>query len=192
VTGRRLGRGARGPGGRGAVRPLKATPGGADILLVSTVTTATGHQGTRTYPIRRGLAFLVSATVMLVPLQAQRAEAVTEDEAAFSSMVNDVRDRHGVRRLKLTERLSSLARRHSRQMAARNELYHSNLRRTFRGFNYRMVGENVGYGGSLDQLMNAFLDSPPHRQNLVGRWRRTGVGVYWDGDRVWITQLFYT
>jgi uncharacterized protein YkwD len=159
---------------------------------VTTVTTTTDHHGTRTYPVRRGLAFLVSAMVMLVPLQAQRAEAVTEDEAAFSSMVNDIRDQHGVRSLKLTERLSSLARRHSRQMAARNQLYHSNLRRTFRGFNYRMVGENVGYGGSLDQLLNAFLDSPPHRQNLVGRWRRTGVGVYWDGDRVWITQLFYT
>jgi uncharacterized protein YkwD len=174
------------------VPALKPTPDQADTPLVSTATTATGHPGTRIYPIRRGLAFLVSAIVMLVPLHAQRADAVTEDEAAFSTMVNDVRDRNGVRSLKVTERLSSLARRHSRRMAERNELYHSNLRRTFRGFNYRMVGENVGYGGSLDQLLNAFLDSPPHRQNLVGRWRKTGVGVYWDGDRVWITQIFYT
>jgi uncharacterized protein YkwD len=53
------------------------------------------------------------------------------------------------------------------------------------------VGENVGYGGSLGQLLDAFMDSPPHRENLVGRWRKTGVGVYHQSDRVWITQLFY-
>jgi uncharacterized protein YkwD len=154
--------------------------------------TATSHHGTRTYPIRRGLAFLVSAMVLLVPLQAQRADAGTEEETAFSTMVNDFRNRNGVRSLQLTERLSLLARRHSKQMADRNQLYHSNLRRTFRGFNYRMVGENVGYGTSLDQLMNAFLDSPPHRRNLLSRWNKTGVGVYRNGARIWITQLFYS
>jgi uncharacterized protein YkwD len=136
------------------------------------------------------MALLGSAAVLLVPLYTGRAQAVSDDEAAFATMVNDVRSRNGVRQLKVTERLSSLARRHSRRMAERNTLYHSNLRRVFRGFDYRMVGENVGYGTSLDQLLDAFLDSPPHRQNIVGTWRKTGVGVYWKGDRVWITQLF--
>lgn len=142
-------------------------------------------------PIGRGLVILVSAIVMLIPLHAQRAEAVSDEEATFGAMMNQVRDNHGVRTLRVTERLSDLARRHSRKMAKQNQLFHSDLRRTFRGFNYRMVGENVGYGASLDQLLDAFMDSPPHRQNLVGRWKRTGVGVYREGDRVWITQLFY-
>jgi uncharacterized protein YkwD len=158
---------------------------------VTTGTTAIGRPGTRTDRVRRALVLLVSGVVLLVPLHTGRAEAVSDDEGAFATMVNDVRSRNGIRQLKVTERLSSLARRHSKRMAERNTLYHSNLRRVFRGFNYRMVGENVGYGASLDQLLDAFLDSPPHRQNLVGTWRKTGIGVYWKGDGLWITQLFY-
>jgi uncharacterized protein YkwD len=158
---------------------------------VTTRLIAATHRGTETVPIGRGLVVLVSAIVMLIPLHAQRAEAVSDDEATFGAMMNQVRNNHGVRTLPVTERLSDLARRHSRQMAKQNTLFHSDLRQTFRGFNYRMVGENVGYGGSLGQLLDAFMDSPPHRENLVGRWRKTGVGVYHQGDRVWITQLFY-
>lgn len=163
----------------------------ADTSIVTTRLIAATHRGTETVPIGRGLVILVSAIVMLIPLHAQRAEAVSNEEAAFGAMMNQVRDSHGIRTLTVTERLSDLARRHSRKMAKQNTLFHSDLRRTFRGFNYRMVGENVGYGGSLDQLLDAFMDSPPHRENLVGRWRKTGVGVYHEGSRVWITQLFY-
>jgi uncharacterized protein YkwD len=166
-------------------------PASADTSIVTTRLIAATHRGTETVPVGRGLAILVSAIVMLIPLHAQRAEAVSDEEATFGAMMNEVRDNHGVRTLRVTDRLSKLARRHSRQMAKRNQLFHSDLRRTFQNFNYRMVGENVGYGGSLDQLLDAFMDSPPHRENLVGRWRRTGVGVYHEGDRVWITQLFY-
>jgi uncharacterized protein YkwD len=159
---------------------------------VTTRTRVAAHQGAGTFPVRRALAFLLSALIVLAPLRTQRADAVSNEEAGFATLVNEVRDRNGVRSLRVTERLSEMARRHSRQMANRGQLFHSDLRRTFRGFNYRMVGENVGYGGSLDQLLQAFLDSPPHRQNLVGRWKKTGVGVYWLGDRVWVTQVFLT
>jgi hypothetical protein len=31
-------------------------------------------------------------------------------------------------------------------------------------------------------------NAPP--ENLVGRWKKTGVGVHHEGGRVWITQLF--
>lgn len=172
--------------------PLKRTGPGADTSFVTTRTAVVPNHGTGTFPIRRALAVLLSGLVMLVPLQAQRAAAVSDEEGEFAAMVNEVRDRTGVRTLRVTERLSEIARKHSRQMAGRGELFHSDLRRTFRGFDYRVVGENVGYGGSLDQLLEAFLDSPPHRQNIVGQWKRTGVGVYWQGDRVWVTQVFLT
>lgn len=156
-----------------------------------TTRTETIQHGTRIFPVRGALALLLSAVVLLIPLQAQRADALADQEAEFATMVNDTRQRTEAQNLRLSERLSELARRHSRQMARRGELFHSDLRRLFRGFNYRMVGENVGYGGSLDQLLQAFLDSPPHRQNLLGQWRKTGVGVYEQDGRVWITQLFY-
>lgn len=141
--------------------------------------------------MRQHLALLLSALLITVPVLTPQAEAVTTEEATFAAMANDVRSQHQARRLRVTERLSRMARRHSKRMAAQGELYHSNLRRVFRSFDYRMVGENVGYGGSLSQLMGAFMNSPPHAHNLLGNWRRTGVGVYRQGDRIWITQLFY-
>jgi uncharacterized protein YkwD len=176
------------------IRPvggLKRPRRPADTPSVTTGTTVIGRHGTRTDRVRRALALLVSGVVLLLPLHVKRAEAVSDDEGGFARMVNDVRSRNGVRQLKVTDRLSSLARRHSERMAERGELYHSNLRRVFRGFNYQMVGENVGYGGSLDQLLQAFMNSAAHRQNIVGNWHKTGVGVYWQGDQVWVTQLFY-
>lgn len=140
--------------------------------------------------LRRHLLLLLAAILITVPVTSRPASALTADEATFATMMNDVRSNHSMRRLRVTERLSELARRHSKRMATRGELYHSNLRRTFRGFNYRMVGENVGYAGSLDQLLDAFMDSPPHADNVLGKWRRSGVGVVWSGDRIWVTQLF--
>ena len=140
--------------------------------------------------LRRHLLLLLAAILITVPVLSRPATALTADETNYATMMNDVRSNHSMRRLRVTERLSQLARRHSKRMAERGELYHSNLRRTFRSFDYRMVGENVGYAGSLDQLMDAFMDSPPHAQNVLGKWRRSGVGVVWSGDRVWVTQLF--
>ncbi len=140
--------------------------------------------------LRRHLALLLAAMLVTVPVLATRAEALTHDEATFGTMMNEVRSNHSVRRLRVTERLSKMARRHSKRMAELGELYHSNLRRTFRSFNYRAVGENIGYAGSLGELLEAFMDSPPHAQNILGKWRRMGIGVAWRGDRVWVTQLF--
>lgn len=144
----------------------------------------------RSVRVRRHLALLLAAVLITVPVLGSRAEALTSDETTFGTMMNEVRSNHSVRRLKVTQRLSKMARKHSSRMAERGELYHSNLRRMLRGFDYRVVGENVGYAGSLDQLLDAFLDSPPHAENLLGRWRRTGVGVVWRGGKVWVTQLF--
>jgi uncharacterized protein YkwD len=140
--------------------------------------------------LRGHLLLLLASILITVPVLAGPAEALTVDETSFATMMNDVRSNHSMRRLRVTERLSKLARKHSSQMANRGELSHSNLRRTFRGFSYRVVGENVGYAGSVQEALVAFMDSPPHAQNVLGRWRRSGVGVVWRGDRVWVTQLF--
>jgi uncharacterized protein YkwD len=168
---------------------LKHGPDPADTVDVSARPRSLALHGVS--PVRRNLAALLTAVMVTAPLFAPPAEAVTRDEASFAAMANGVRSNRDMRRLKVTERLSRLARKHSKQMATRGELYHSNLRRLFRGFDYRMVGENVGYGGSLDQLLEAFMDSPPHAANILGKWRKTGVGIVRRGDRIWITQLFY-
>lgn len=101
------------------------------------------------------------------------------------------RDRAAARRARLnwSACLGTLARRQAAAMAARGTIFHSNVRRSF-GCRLRsyMVGENVGSfdGGATaysQQLMdttlnNAFMASPHHRANILGRYYRY-VGTAW-------------
>lgn len=110
-------------------------------------------------------------------------------ERRFAQMVNGTRSTALLPSLKVNDRLSEVARRHSKRMAAAGELYHSDLQRLL-GANLSSVGENVGYGSSLDQLLAAFMASPPHAQNIMGGYSSTGVGVYRADGQIWITQIF--
>ncbi|MBX3284126.1 MAG: DUF4214 domain-containing protein [Actinobacteria bacterium] len=52
------------------------------------------------------------------------------------------------------------------------------------------VGENVGYGPSIEWIMGEFMKSPIHRANLLGNWTHVGVGVAKRGSHFYITQIF--
>jgi uncharacterized protein YkwD len=52
------------------------------------------------------------------------------------------------------------------------------------------VGENVGYGPSLDRIHAAFMASAPHKANILGRYDRVGTGVAKKGSTYWVTHVF--
>lgn len=110
-------------------------------------------------------------------------------ERRFALMVNDTRAATTLNPLKPTDRLTEVARRHSKRMAARGELYHSDLNRLL-GHGISSVGENVGTAGSLQEMLAAFMASPPHARNILGSYSRTGVGVFRADGRMWVTQIF--
>jgi uncharacterized protein YkwD len=57
--------------------------------------------------------------------------------------------------------------------------------------NWSRLGENVGYGWSLQQLQDAFVASPGHYANIVGDYNQVGIGVVTDGSgRIWVTLDF--
>lgn len=121
------------------------------------------------------------------------AAAANHGERQLRAMVNDTRDHHGRRRLDMRRFLVRAARRHSREMAAAGVLAHSkDLASVGDGRQWRIIGENIGYGPSMDILHEAFLDSPPHRQNELKRaYRYVGVGMAHGADgRIWVTVLF--
>ncbi len=152
---------------------------------------ATGvSKGTVHAPSRRrfAAALLVSAALVVSAPQAAQATA-SPKERRFASMVNDTRGAATLSSMKLSNHLSDVARKHSKHMANKGELYHSNLERLL-GPGITAVGENVGYGGSLDDLLKAFLASPPHAENLLGDYRQTGVGIVRADGQIWITQVF--
>jgi uncharacterized protein YkwD len=155
---------ARG-GSRRAIRALLAT------LLIGTVL---------------GTLFLGAAEPALA--------ASTGARQQMFSLTNKSRADHGVRRLKLNSRLSNIATRHSRKMAAKGRLFHTaNVPHKLRRWRWTTWGENVGMtSGTLAVLQDAFMHSPVHRANILNRkFRHVGVGVAHVGDAFWVTLVFY-
>jgi uncharacterized protein YkwD len=135
------------------------------------------------------MAMVVAATVALVAAVPQSADAARSPERRFVQMINVTRSGAALPTLDMSDRLSDVARRHSRRMASAGELFHSDLERLL-GHGISLLGENVGYGGSLEQLRDAFMASPPHAHNILGSFQRTGVGVIRHDGTIWITQIF--
>lgn len=111
------------------------------------------------------------------------------------ALTNTDRADHDREALTFNERLSRYARAHSQAMADRGYLFHSTgdqLRAALDGYRWELGGENIGVGGSLEGLEEAFMESPPHRQNLLRRiYRHAAIGIVRQDGRTWITVIFY-
>jgi uncharacterized protein YkwD len=145
----------------------------------------TGHPRAR----RRFVAALVVSVVLIAAAPQSAQAAATPKERKFASMINNTRGLATLSSMKLSNHLSDVARKHSKHMASKGELYHSNLERLL-GPGITAVGENVGFGGSLEDLLKAFMASPPHAENILGKYSKTGVGIVRADGQIWITQVF--
>ena len=134
-----------------------------------------------------------TATASAYPCGASASASMSQaSTAAFSGaticLLNRERARHGLRPLRLSRRLSRAARRHSRSMVARRFFAHgafsARIRRTgyMRGARRWSVGENIAWGsgsyGSPHAIVRAWMNSPGHRRNILGRFREVGIGVH--------------
>ena len=108
-------------------------------------------------------------------------------------LLNGERSRRGLPRLRLNDRLSDAANRHSSDMVRRGYFAHDSLtgasfvdriRRTgyLRSVRAWSVGENLAWGsgnrGTPEQILREWMNSPGHRANiLTTRFREIGIGV---------------
>lgn len=107
---------------------------------------------------------------------------------------NASRGRFEVSKLQLDRELSVLARRHSMAMARRGELFHTSDADTYlHGIGWHTWGENVGYTSrDVSSMEQAFMDSPPHRGNILnGAFRHVAVGSVRVDGTLWVTVFFY-
>jgi len=147
--------------------------------------------------MRRGLVGLVVAWSLAVALAAVTApppaSATAKERSQMLSLVNKARHAHGERALDLDWDLWKLARKHSLDMCADGELYHStNLSSKLSFTTWRTYGENVGVGTSVKGLFKAFMASDAHRANILNRdFREIGIAFAHEGDIVWVTMIFY-
>jgi uncharacterized protein YkwD len=142
---------------------------------------------------RLALASSMIAGLVLSPTLAPPASALTAPEGAVRDLTNAARSSVGVPKLWVSTPLSNYARQHSREMAARNTLYHQDLPKLLRGWNWRTLGENLGLGANVTVIHQAWMASSAHRANILNRsFDRMGVGVHIDSaGRRWATVIFY-
>jgi uncharacterized protein YkwD len=171
----------------------------------------------RISPARTGVLAVLSLFIFIAPM-ASRPAASTESVAVTSgaavteaatvtrytttastpvrtmrTLINETRTLYKRIGLRLNSRLSLVAQRHSARMAKLNRLHHNpNLVKDVGDMPWKILGENVGVGSTVNTLHKAFMNSPSHRANILrSAYRLVGIGVLSSGGRTWVTVVFY-
>lgn len=135
------------------------------------------------------LVFAISSVFSMgdaVPTQAERI--VLQETNAY-------RARSGLPPLTLDARLMKAARSHAATMANTRVMSHNFRGSTPAGranyFGYLGgVRENIANGyGPEDVVGVAWMNSPPHRANLLSHSATIGVGMVWANNRWWACQV---
>jgi len=137
------------------------------------------------------IAILVLAAVVAAPLQPAHA-ADPSAESAFVARINELRESKGLAPLQVDSELVGVARRWTDRMVSNGHISHNPNLASDVDENWIKLGENVGVGANVDQLMDAFIASPEHYRNLVNPdYTYVGVGVsYDDSGRMYTTHNF--
>ncbi len=132
------------------------------------------------------LAAMIVGALSSVPARA----STSSDESSFVRLINSARSSRGLRTLAVRSDLTSVARRHSQDMASSGGIYH-NSRLSSQVSGWRELGENVGTGRDVSKVHDAFMNSSSHRANILhATFNEIGVGVVRSGDVIYVTEVF--
>src|SRR3954468_17902278 len=113
------------------------------------------------------------------------------------SLINQARADHGLRALTVASGTSSVAANWTNHLDQQQALSHNpdlgHQLETHGSPDWTAYGENVGDGptSSADTLFQAYMNSPEHRDNILGSaYRYLGVGVVFDHSTAWNTLDF--
>ena len=137
----------------------------------------------------------LGALALLVVLGASTACESTEAERnQVIDLVNRSRAQNGLPPLKENVQLSIKADKWAQKLRDVCDLSHSRLADGAPD-EWMKLGENVGYGGTIVQVHDAYLNSPGHRANVLdASFNSMGAAAVWgmcDGQyRVFTVQVF--
>ncbi len=145
------------------------------------------------------VAALVPVTTLTTP-PAEAASGARKVSSSFDQQVlhwtNVERKKRGLRPLRMTECVKRFAYRHTKRMAARDRLYHQQLRPVMRKCDARRAAENVAWGPSgmsARSVVKRWMKSSGHRRNILARQHgRIGIDAWRSTDtgRVYVAQVF--
>lgn len=119
----------------------------------------------------------------------------TPGRVQMLSLTNQARETKNKSDLALNNKLSHFAKEHSRAMASKGYLFHTDsdaLIKALQGYDWSIGGENVGVGSTLNGLQSAFMHSKEHRQNILRtQFDHAAIGVFHSDGRLWVTVIFY-
>jgi uncharacterized protein YkwD len=142
--------------------------------------------------LARPVAAILAASIVFLLLPASPSAAASEAEGTMRKLINAERTERGKAPLAMNARLVTVARQHSKRMADDGTIYHNgNLSSQVSYCDPSEWGENVGMGGSVGRLHDLFMDSTPHRKNILkGAFDRVGVGIVRRDDTLFVTVVF--
>ena len=144
------------------------------------------------FAVLRVLALLAATAAVAVPTAV--AQGTNRGLAARNvvAAINAVRAQHGLRPLRLVRPLTFAAGQHSSEMGTHGYFSHDSVDGTSfwkrvegyygsHGYRYWSVGENLLWSSgtlSPESAVTMWMNSPPHRKNLLDRrWRQIGLSA---------------
>ncbi len=119
-------------------------------------------------------------------------------QAQVLAYTNAQRIAAGLSTLRWSPALAAAAERHSEGMARANDLAHLlpgeeglAIRAARAGAHFQAVAENIAYGPSAETIEVQWMQSVPHRQNILDpRMNAIGISLFASGDLLWATEDF--
>jgi cysteine-rich secretory family protein len=141
--------------------------------------------------IRVSIAVIACALTTTGVLVATTSPAHASSAGAFVADTNSARASAGLSGLSVSGDLTSVAQQHAAAMARNQSLYHNSSL----GSDvccWSSIGENIGEGQSESQVQNAFMNSTPHRDNILSSaYTQIGVGTATDSHgTLWVDEVF--
>lgn len=150
-------------------------------------TSSKAGNGVRRRAATVGLVALLVTAVAGIVAPAAHADPGADTIAA---LVDDERTARGIAPLTHVQDLRAVAQRRAQAMASTGALSHDP---PVGGqvADWSRVSENVGHGPDVATVHAALMASSGHRANLLDpAVSQLGVGVVWDGRRMWVSQVF--
>ena len=141
----------------------------------------------------RGFVGLLAALLALALCAMPTSASEESEEWDLVARMNQARASAGLAPLAAVGTFRDLPRGHSGEMAGQNRIYHTtDLAAVAQAATSAWTGaaENVGVGGDIPVLHEAFMGSSGHRANVLGNYRYVGVGVVHANNSLWVTVTF--
>jgi hypothetical protein len=143
------------------------------------------------------IALVITVVALLGPgltgVAGAQASTPADMEREFLELVNRERTARGLNALVPDAGMAGIARDWSAHMSGTHLHHRPDLRAQVERrvtTQWQRIGENVGRGSTVSGLHQAFMNSPSHFDNVVGRYNRLGVGVVLSNGTTWVTFNF--